>query len=116
MNLFYATINFDKMWLFFHYPIFLFSSCRLFPLLAALIEKEEVQKLAAQVEYMRIVHMERNNRHIKPKPGGYFTQAMQLHSSVNKTHGTQTGKSATQQSHSGVSEDAPSGHSVSNCG
>lgn len=87
-----------------------------FPLLAALIEKEEVQKLAAQVEYMRIVHMERNNRHIKPKPGGYFTQAMQLHSSVNKTHGTQTGKSATQQSHSGVSEDAPSGHSVSNCG
>ncbi|XP_065339192.1 probable G-protein coupled receptor CG31760 [Cloeon dipterum] len=35
--------------------------------------KEEVQKLAAQIEFMRIVHMEINNRHLKPKPGGYFS-------------------------------------------
>ncbi|KAH1025284.1 hypothetical protein HUJ05_010037 [Dendroctonus ponderosae] len=35
--------------------------------------KEEIQKLAAQIEFMKIVHMEMNNRHIKPKPGGYFT-------------------------------------------
>lgn len=34
--------------------------------------QEEIQKLAAQVEFMRIVNMEMNNRHVKPKPGGYF--------------------------------------------
>ncbi|RXG51268.1 putative G-protein coupled receptor [Armadillidium vulgare] len=36
--------------------------------------KEEIQKLAAQIEFMKIVHMEMNNRHLKPKPGGYFTE------------------------------------------
>lgn len=35
--------------------------------------KEEIQKLAAQIEFMKIVQMEMNNRHIKPKVGGYFT-------------------------------------------
>ncbi|KAJ8959150.1 hypothetical protein NQ318_022411 [Aromia moschata] len=35
--------------------------------------KEEIQKLAAQIEFMKIVHMEMNNRHVKPKTGGYFT-------------------------------------------
>ncbi|XP_045115440.1 probable G-protein coupled receptor CG31760 [Portunus trituberculatus] len=35
--------------------------------------KEEIQKLAAQMEFMKIVHMEMNNRHLKPKPSGYFT-------------------------------------------
>ena len=35
--------------------------------------KEEIQKLAAQIEFMKIVHMEINNRHVKPKSGGYFT-------------------------------------------
>jgi len=35
--------------------------------------QEEIQKLAAQIEFMRIVHMEMNNRHLKPKPGGYFS-------------------------------------------
>ncbi|XP_017876461.1 probable G-protein coupled receptor CG31760 isoform X1 [Ceratina calcarata] len=35
--------------------------------------KEEIQKLAAQIEFMKIVHMEMYNRHIKPKAGGYFT-------------------------------------------
>ncbi|XP_076044697.1 putative G-protein coupled receptor CG31760 isoform X2 [Oratosquilla oratoria] len=35
--------------------------------------KEEIQKLAGQMEFMKIVHMEANNRHLKPKPGGYFS-------------------------------------------
>ncbi|VVC90381.1 unnamed protein product [Leptidea sinapis] len=35
--------------------------------------KEEVQKLAAQIEFMKIVQMEMNNRHLRPKPGGYFS-------------------------------------------
>ncbi|XP_013794665.1 probable G-protein coupled receptor CG31760, partial [Limulus polyphemus] len=37
--------------------------------------KEEVQKLAAQIEFMRIVHMEMNNRHLKPKHGSFFSQS-----------------------------------------
>lgn len=37
--------------------------------------QEEIQKLAAQIEFMKIVNMEINNRHIKPKPGGYFSMA-----------------------------------------
>lgn len=57
-----------------------------------------------------------NNRHIKPKPGGYFTQTSTVQSPTNKTHGTQTGKTYTQPSYSGISEDAPSGQSVSNGG
>ncbi|KAK5641902.1 hypothetical protein RI129_010449 [Pyrocoelia pectoralis] len=35
--------------------------------------KEEIQKLAAQIEFMKIVYMEVNNRHVKPKSGSYFT-------------------------------------------
>lgn len=35
--------------------------------------KEEIQKLAARIEFMKIVHMEMHNRHIKPKMGGYFS-------------------------------------------
>ncbi|KAG5872574.1 hypothetical protein JTB14_020966 [Gonioctena quinquepunctata] len=35
--------------------------------------KDEIQKLAAQIEFMKIVHMESNNRHVKPKIGGYFS-------------------------------------------
>ncbi|KAK6628221.1 hypothetical protein RUM43_002033 [Polyplax serrata] len=34
--------------------------------------KEEIQKLAGQIEFMKIVHMETNNRHLKPKTGSYF--------------------------------------------
>ncbi|XP_067003121.1 probable G-protein coupled receptor CG31760 [Anabrus simplex] len=45
--------------------------------------KEEIQKLAAQIEFMKIVHMEVNNRHLKPKPGGYFN-AMTLQSPLGK--------------------------------
>ncbi|XP_037071907.1 probable G-protein coupled receptor CG31760 [Pollicipes pollicipes] len=37
--------------------------------------KEEVQKLAAQIEFMKIVHMEANNRHLKPRREGYFSQS-----------------------------------------
>jgi len=35
--------------------------------------QEEIQKLAARIEFMKIVHMEMHNRHIKPKMGGYFS-------------------------------------------
>lgn len=35
--------------------------------------KEEIQKLAAQIEFMKIVQMEMHNRHLRPRPGGYFT-------------------------------------------
>ncbi|KAK1131983.1 hypothetical protein K0M31_016125 [Melipona bicolor] len=41
---------------------------------------EEIQKLAAQIEFMKIVHMEMYNRHIKPKAGGYFTTHGHSHS------------------------------------
>ncbi|CAB0016641.1 unnamed protein product [Nesidiocoris tenuis] len=37
------------------------------------IFQEEIQKLAGQIEFMRIVSMEMNNRHVKPRPGGYFS-------------------------------------------
>jgi hypothetical protein len=37
------------------------------------IIQEEVQKLAAQIEFMKIVQMEMHNRHLRPRPGGYFT-------------------------------------------
>ncbi|KAL7741614.1 hypothetical protein ACLKA6_019383 [Drosophila palustris] len=59
--------------------------------------KEQVQKLAHQIEFMKTVHMQMNNRHLKPKPGGYFTitstsfQAPYTKSTVS-TAQTQTGK------------------------
>lgn len=46
------------------YPFFFFLSSSF---------QEEIQKLAAQIEFMKIVHMEMHNRHIKPKVGGYFS-------------------------------------------
>jgi hypothetical protein len=52
------------------------------------LSQEEIQKLAAQIEFMKIVHMEINNRHLKPKPGGYFNAAntaVTLQSPVGKT-------------------------------
>lgn len=40
--------------------------------------------MAAQIEFMKIVHMEMYNRHLKPKPGGYFTTAnVTLYSPMN---------------------------------
>lgn len=38
-----------------------------------LILQEEIQKMAAQIEFMKIVHMEMHNRHLKPKSGSYFS-------------------------------------------
>ena len=32
--------------------------------------------MAAQIEFMKIVHMEANNRHLKPRREGYFSQSM----------------------------------------
>lgn len=49
--------------------------------------QEEIQKLAARIEFMKIVHMEMHNRHIKPKMGGYFS-----------THGHGHGHPSTGQS------------------
>lgn len=43
--------------------------------ISVFILQEEVQKLAAQIEFMKIVHMEVNNRHVKPKTGGYFNSS-----------------------------------------
>ncbi|CAG5109012.1 Similar to CG31760: Probable G-protein coupled receptor CG31760 (Drosophila melanogaster) [Cotesia congregata] len=40
--------------------------------------KEEIQKLAAQIEFMKIVHMEMHNRHIKPKMGGSLHRARRM--------------------------------------
>ena len=37
--------------------------------------KEQLQKLAGHMEFMKIVHMGVNNPHLKPKPGGYFSNA-----------------------------------------
>jgi hypothetical protein len=58
------------------------------PILVA-CSKEEIQKLAAQIEFMKIVHMEINNRHLKPKPGGYFT----MQSPMGKNFSTRAQKS-----------------------
>lgn len=43
--------------------------------------KEEIQKLAGNIEFMKVVHMETINRHVKLKQGGYFSQ-----SAINATH------------------------------
>lgn len=79
------------------------------------LSQEEIQKLAAQIEFMKIVNMEMNNRHIKPKPGGYFSSASSIQSPTSKVMAvqTQTSRSATQQI-SGISEDGHSGQSGTN--
>lgn len=75
--------------------------------------QEEIQKLAAQIEFMKIVNMEMNNRHIKPKPGGYFSSAASIQSPTSKlmVAQTQTTKTGPQQTSGGISEDGHSGHS-----
>lgn len=73
-----------------------------------------MQKLASQIEFMKIVHMEINNRHLKPKPGGHFTMVSVFQSPIYKgtSAQTQTSRHSTQQN-SGISEDGLSGtHSV----
>ncbi|XP_022237695.1 probable G-protein coupled receptor CG31760 [Limulus polyphemus] len=47
--------------------------------------KEEVQKLAAQLEFMRIAHVEMNNRHLKSKYGSFFKQSNTTQSPVIKS-------------------------------
>nr|XP_018917299.1 PREDICTED: probable G-protein coupled receptor CG31760 isoform X1 [Bemisia tabaci] len=50
--------------------------------------KEEIQKLAAQIEFMKIIQMQLNNRHLKPKAGGYFNYsntAVHLQSPLGKS-------------------------------
>lgn len=101
-----AIRNFDKI---FFLIFFFLSSFSIFIFL-----QEEIQKLAAQIEFMKIVNMEMNNRHIKPKPGGYFTTVTALQSPVSKCTAAQTSKNSTQQN-SGISEDGHSGtNSVGN--
>ncbi|XP_013180244.1 PREDICTED: probable G-protein coupled receptor CG31760 [Papilio xuthus] len=56
--------------------------------------KEEVQKLAAQIEFMKIVQMEMHNRHLRPRPGSYFSQAAPLspvHANTNIQEVTEWG-------------------------
>lgn len=64
---------------------------------------------------MKIVNMEMNNRHLKPKPGGYFTISSTVQSPLNKstnTHSSSSKRSQYQQElNSGISDD---GHSGSN--
>lgn len=71
--------------------------------------------MAAQIEFMKIVNMEMNNRHIKPKPGGYFTSVSSIQSPTTKVTvaQTQTSKNSTNQN-SAVIEDGHSGQSATN--
>lgn len=68
--------------------------------------QEQIQKLAHQIEFMKTVHMQINNRHLKPKPGGYFTitstsfQAPFSKSNMSSTQ-TQTSKTGHDDSHTG---------------
>lgn len=58
------------------------------------------------MEFMKIVHMEINNRHLNPKPGGYFSASKH---GVYKALAQQARKQSQQ--NSGVSDN---GHSASN--
>jgi hypothetical protein len=48
-----------------YYPIFKI-------LFSFFFSKDELQKLAGQIEYMKIVHMQLNNPHLRSKPTSYF--------------------------------------------
>jgi hypothetical protein len=74
--------------------------------------QEQVQKLAGQIEFMKIVQMEVNNRHLKPKPGGYFTIQSPLGKSLTasrKHHHTAPNSNETSKHESSVVEDGHSG-------
>lgn len=61
---------------------------------------------------MRIVQMEVNNRHLKPKPGGYFTIQSPLGKSLTasrKHHHTAPSSTETSKHENSVIEDAHSG-------
>lgn len=80
--------------------------------------KEEISKLAGQIEFMKIVHMGVNNRHLKPKPGGYFTLQSPIGKSFaasRKNHTTTSNPSeSSRHENSGITEDHPSNHSGTN--
>uniref|UniRef100_A0A1A9WZK8 G-protein coupled receptors family 3 profile domain-containing protein n=1 Tax=Glossina brevipalpis TaxID=37001 RepID=A0A1A9WZK8_9MUSC len=66
--------------------------------------KEQIQKLAHQIEFMKTVHMQINNRHLKPKPGGYFTitsTSFQAPFSKSNVSSIQTQTSKTEEALSG---------------
>lgn len=63
---------------------------------------------------MRIVHMEMNNRHLKPKPGGYFTLKSPLGKSIggsglHSSHKHKYPKEDSLKETSGITEDGHSG-------
>lgn len=68
--------------------------------------------MAGQIEFMRIVQMEVNNRHLKPKPGGYFSMASPIGKGLNasrKHHHTTTSSAETSKHENSVIEDGHSG-------
>lgn len=75
--------------------------------------QEQIQKLAGQIEYMRIVQMEVNNRHLKPKPGGYFTIQSPIGKSLTASrkqyHHTAPSSTETSKHENSVIEDGHSG-------
>lgn len=74
--------------------------------------QEQIQKLAGQIEFMRIVQMEVNNRHLKPKPGGYFTQSpmgKNLTASRRQHHHNAASSNETSKHENSVIEDGHSG-------
>lgn len=74
--------------------------------------QEQIQKLAGQIEFMRIVQMEVNNRHLKPKAGGYFTIQSPLGKSLTasrKHHHTAPSSTETSKHENSVIEDGHSG-------
>lgn len=49
--------------------------------------KEEMQKLAAQIEFLRIVNMKLDNFHLKPKASSYFTVVSVFQSPQSRSGG-----------------------------
>lgn len=76
-------------------------------------QQEQITKLAGQIEFMRIVQMEQNNRHLKPKPGGYFTIQSPLGKSLTASrkqhHHTAPSSTETSKHENSVVEDGHSG-------
>jgi G protein-coupled receptor 158 len=84
-----------------------------FCLLVIASGQEQISKLAGQVEFMKIVQMEVNNRHLKPKPGGYFTIQSPLGKSLTASrkqhHHTAPSSTETSKHENSVIEDGHSG-------
>lgn len=74
-------------------------------------KKEQIQKLAGQIEFMRIVQMEVNNRHLKPKPGGYFSMTSPIGKSLtaSRKHHQHASSAETSKHENSVIEDGHSG-------